>query len=96
LPFIDTKVNPKAVFDYLVLNLYEQEEEGFIKNILELQSGALFHLSNNDENPRYWPEVVDGWERFVKLEYTVPDKNITLAVSLLFVLLPSAPALRRD
>jgi asparagine synthase (glutamine-hydrolysing) len=68
LPFIDKKVNPKAVFDYLVLNLYEQEEEGFIKNIFELQPSCAFYfyLSNNVMKTwRYYSlKYIDEWERF--------------------------------
>lgn len=45
LPFIDKRINPRAVFDYLVLNLYEHEEEGFFENILELQPSYAFYYN---------------------------------------------------
>jgi len=68
LPFIDNKVNPKAVFDYLVLNLYEQEEEGFIKNILELQPSCAFYYHLGTHTMRKWKyyslKYIDEWERF--------------------------------
>ena len=68
LPFIDKKVNPKAVFDYLVLNLYEQEEEGFIENICELQPSCAFYFYLSNNTMKIWRyyllKYVDEWERF--------------------------------
>jgi len=43
--FVDTSLNEKAVFDYLVLSHGQSEPEGFFKNIIELGSGHCFVLS---------------------------------------------------
>ena len=43
--FVDTSLNEKAVFDYLVLSHGQSEPEGFFKNIMELRAGHCFVLS---------------------------------------------------
>ena len=42
IPEIQTNINEKAVFDYLFLNHVEMENEGFFKNIFELQPSHNF------------------------------------------------------
>ena len=46
LPFIEKKINEKAVFDYLVLGQTELEPEGFFKNILELEPAHNLFLKD--------------------------------------------------
>ncbi|MBC7389140.1 MAG: asparagine synthase (glutamine-hydrolyzing) [Opitutaceae bacterium] len=46
LPFIEKKLNEKAVFDYLVLGQTELEPEGFFKNILELEPSHNLFLKD--------------------------------------------------
>ncbi len=46
LPFIDKKLNEKAVFDYLVIGQTELESEGFFKNILELEPSYNLFLKD--------------------------------------------------
>ncbi len=41
---VDTEINDRAVFDYLVLSHSQAESEGFFKNIIELESGHCFEL----------------------------------------------------
>jgi len=43
--FVDTSLNEKAVFDYLVLSHGQSEPEGFFKGIVELGAGHCFVLS---------------------------------------------------
>lgn len=42
LPFIDKKINPAAVFDYLVFGAEERHEEGFVRGIIELTPAHCF------------------------------------------------------
>jgi asparagine synthase (glutamine-hydrolysing) len=68
LPFVRSRINPRAVFDYLVLGFEEIEEEGFFKNIFELQPSSAFTynlFSNEFKKWRYYTlEYVDRWEKF--------------------------------
>ena len=68
LPFIELKINDKAVFDYLTSGLIESEEEGFLKGIYELKPSHsfMFNLSNSEFNKRkyYSLEYADRWENF--------------------------------
>ena len=54
LPFIDRKINRRAVFDYLVLNLYEHEEEGFFAKILELEPSCAFYYDLSSHGMKKW------------------------------------------
>ena len=68
LPFVEKRINPSAVFDYLVLNLYEHEEEGFFKNIFELQPSYAFHYYLSTNTMKKWKyyslSYTDRWEDF--------------------------------
>jgi len=68
LPFVRSGINPKTVFDYLVLGFEEIEEEGFFKDIFELQPSFAFTynlFSNEFKKWRYYTlEYIDKWEKF--------------------------------
>lgn len=90
LPFFKKEINPEAVFDYLVLNLYEHKPEGFFKGIYELQPSFAFYYdldTNSMEKWRYYSlNYTDEWEKFdeQKLkQYTTSTKELLFnAVSL--------------
>ena len=42
---VDTSINERAVFDYLVLSHSQAELEGFFKNIIELEAGCCFEYN---------------------------------------------------
>lgn len=55
LPFLQTKLNEKAVFDYLVLGKTESESESFFENVLELKpSHHLFLEHQTIKIQRYY------------------------------------------
>ena len=62
IPHINTSVNSKAVFDYLVFNWQESEEEGFFKNIYELQPSHGFHYCLSTKAFKKW--------KYYSLEYS--------------------------
>ncbi|MFC1806782.1 asparagine synthase (glutamine-hydrolyzing) [Candidatus Omnitrophota bacterium] len=68
LPFIKREVNPRAVFDYLVLGLEENESEGFYKNIHELKpsSNFIYDIGTHKISTEnyYSLEYTDRWETF--------------------------------
>lgn len=90
LPFIEKTINPRAVFDYLVLNLYEHEEEGFFKKIFELQPSSAFYYYLSTNTMKKWKYYslcyTDRWEEFDQdrlNQYVMPIREfISNAVSL--------------
>ncbi len=68
LPFIMREINPKAVFDYLVFGFQEIEEEGFFKNIFELQPSFAFYYDLQSDVIKKWKyytlAYTDKWEKF--------------------------------
>lgn len=68
LPFIKKEMNPRAVFDYLVLEINEPEEEGFFKHIFELLPAHAFRYSVSDHTLTTWKyytlPIIDEWEPF--------------------------------
>ncbi|MFC1634956.1 asparagine synthase (glutamine-hydrolyzing) [Planctomycetota bacterium] len=68
LPFIDRAINPKAVFDYLVFGFQEAEEEGFFRNVFELEPSSAFRYNLSSDILRKWKyyslEYTDRWDRF--------------------------------
>ncbi len=54
IPHINTSVNSKAVFDYFVFNWQENEEEGFFKNICELQPSHGFQYCLSTKAFKKW------------------------------------------
>lgn len=90
LPFIEKKVNTKAVFDYLVLNLNENEDEGFFKNIFELQPSFAFYFNLSTNSMKKWKyyslDYEREWEKFDAgrlNQYVAPIKKFIFnAVSL--------------
>ena len=54
LPFVETTINPAAVFDYFVLDQIEYEEEGFFKNIIELPASNAFVFDLNTKKLNKW------------------------------------------
>ncbi|OGX06222.1 MAG: asparagine synthase (glutamine-hydrolyzing), partial [Omnitrophica WOR_2 bacterium GWA2_47_8] len=67
LPFIPKEINRAAVFDFLALELEEQEEEGFIRSIFELPPAHCFELDLNTGDFRKWRyyqlKFEDAWEK---------------------------------
>lgn len=83
LPFVRKEINPRAVFDYLVLDITESEEEGFLKGIYELPCAHSFEFdfkSNSFRKERYYTlNYSDKWERFSEpkfQEYSTKIKNL--------------------
>jgi asparagine synthase (glutamine-hydrolysing) len=68
LPFIEKQINPRAVYDYLVLNLNEHEEEGFFKDIFELQPSHAFYYDLSTHTMKKWKyyslSYIDSWGKF--------------------------------
>lgn len=68
LPFVERIINPSAVFDYLVLGMEELEEEGFFRNILELQPSYAFTFDLSSNKYTKWKyytlEYTNRWEKF--------------------------------
>ncbi|MBI5740661.1 MAG: asparagine synthase (glutamine-hydrolyzing) [Nitrospirae bacterium] len=68
LPFIEKKINGNAVFDYLVLGLQENEEEGFFRGVFELPPAFAFELDLSKNDFRKWRyytlDYVDAWRSF--------------------------------
>jgi asparagine synthase (glutamine-hydrolysing) len=61
IPFYERKINEKAVFDYLVLNLEEYESESFFKNIFELKPANYFVFDLKSKKLNF--------ENYYKLDY---------------------------
>lgn len=68
IPIINTLVNSNAVFDYFAFNWQENEEEGFFKNIIELQPSYGFHYYLSTKTLKKWRyhslRYYEGWEKF--------------------------------
>ncbi len=90
IPHINTSVNSKAVFDYFVFNWQESEEEGFFKNICELQPSHGFHYCLSTKAFKKWKyyslKYSESWQSFDKSNlkhFTEKIKELVLnAVSL--------------
>ena len=54
LPFIKKEINPKAVFQYLMFDLEEGEEQGFIKGIYELMPSFAFEYDIRTNELKKW------------------------------------------
>ena len=70
IPIIKTGINPNAVFDYFVFNWQENEEEGFFKNIYELQPSHGFHYCLSTKAFKKWKyyslKYSESWQNFNK------------------------------
>ena len=70
IPMIKTGINPNAVFDYFVFNWQESEEEGFFKNICELQPSHGFHYCLTTKTLKKWKyydlKFTECWQDFDK------------------------------
>ncbi len=68
LDFIEKKINPNVVFDYLVLELDQNSTEGFLKNIYELPASHAFTHDLMTDQFRQWRyytlAYTDRWESF--------------------------------
>lgn len=68
LPFVEPRINPSAVFDYLAMGLTEHDREGFFEGIYELPPAHSFELSLHDGVLRlakyFTLETVDRWEPY--------------------------------
>ena len=68
IPHVNTSVNSNAVFDYFVFNWQENEEEGFFKNIIELQPSCGFHYYISTKTLKKWRyhslKYYGNWEKF--------------------------------
>jgi asparagine synthase (glutamine-hydrolysing) len=90
LPFVEKRINPTAVFDYLVMGLVEQEEEGFFEGIYELFPSHNFEMNLDRGTLRKWKYYElpynDRWEKFNEakcLDYVKDIKELLInAVSL--------------
>lgn len=71
IPFVEKRVNPAAVFDYLVMGLEEQGEEGFFCGIHELQPAHNFEIDLRSGAFRKWRyytlEFEERWQRYDEL-----------------------------
>ena len=70
---IKTGINSKAVFDYFVFNWQESEEEGFFKNIYELQPSHGFHYCLSTKTFKKWKyyslKYSESWQSFDKNKF---------------------------
>ncbi|GAX61869.1 asparagine synthase [Candidatus Scalindua japonica] len=70
IPMFKTGINSNAVFDYFVFNWQENDEEGFFKNIYELQPSHAFHYCLSTNAFKKWQyyslEYSESWQRFDK------------------------------
>jgi len=70
--FVKTRINPCAVFDYLVVGWMENEEEGFFRNILELQPSTAFRYDLTSCTLKKWKyytlSYTEQWKRFDQQE----------------------------
>ncbi len=70
LPFVKREINSEAVFDYLFFGMKEHEDEGFFKNIFELQPCFAFYYCLSTNTLRKWRyyslDYADKWETFNK------------------------------
>jgi asparagine synthase (glutamine-hydrolysing) len=70
LPFVKREINSEAVFDYLFVGMKEHEDEGFFKNIFELQPCFAFYYCLSTNTLRKWRyyslDYADKWETFNK------------------------------
>jgi len=90
LPFIEKKINGRAVFDYLVFGWQEMEEEGFFKDIFELFPSYAFVYNISNGSFKKWKyytlKYIDKWEKFDNrnlTKYTQMTKNLIFnAISL--------------
>jgi len=68
LPFIKTKINRKAAFDYLVLGLEENNDESLFKNIYELKPSYSFKFYLDSNQLKKWKyynlNYNNKWEKF--------------------------------
>ena len=68
LPFIKKVINPEAVFNYLVLEINEPEEEGFFKRIFELLPSHALRYDLHGHTMKTWRyytlPIIDTWETF--------------------------------
>ncbi len=68
IPHINTSVNSKAVFDYFVFNWQENEEEGFFKNIYELQPSHGFNYCLTTKTFKKWEyyslKYSESWQNY--------------------------------
>jgi asparagine synthase (glutamine-hydrolysing) len=73
LPFVETSINKKAVYDFLAYNEEEYEEEGFFKNILELfpSTNLLLDLHTKElkKESYYSLEIQSAFEDFSESQY---------------------------
>ncbi len=70
IPIIKTGINSNAVFDYFAFNWQENEEEGFFKNIYELQPSHGFHYCLTTQVFKKWKyynlKFSEGWQNYDK------------------------------
>ncbi|MFH1453625.1 MAG: asparagine synthase (glutamine-hydrolyzing) [Armatimonadota bacterium] len=68
LPFINKKINPGAVFDYLAFGCQENEEEGFFQGIFELPPSFSFEYNFSDRSFKKWKyynlDYTKKWKKF--------------------------------
>jgi len=73
------EINPKAVYDYLVLGKLEVGDESFFKGVYELKPAHSFKLNiNNSEfttNKYYHLDVNQKWEKFNRKKLNHYTKN---------------------
>ncbi len=73
LPFVETGINQKAVYDFFVYNEEEYEEEGFFKNIIELfpSTNLLLDLKSGQlKKEKYYSlQLNSSFEDFSEIKY---------------------------
>jgi asparagine synthase (glutamine-hydrolysing) len=73
LPFVETSINDKAVYDFLMYNEEEYQEEGFFKNIYELFPSSNLFLDLNSSSltkeTYYTLETTTAFEDFNENKY---------------------------
>ncbi|MFQ5964403.1 MAG: asparagine synthase (glutamine-hydrolyzing) [Candidatus Scalinduaceae bacterium] len=85
IPYIKTSVNSNAVFDYFVFNWQENEEEGFFKNIFELQPSCGFYYYPSTKTFKKWRYYTlrysENWEKFDERKFNEFTERISGLIS---------------
>ena len=80
LPFVKTGISPQAVFDFLVKNETEYEEEGIFQNIIELFPSYAFKLNLKTKEFKKWKyyflSINDRYQPFDPVEFNKASQRV--------------------
>jgi len=80
IPTLEKKLNPVAVYDYLVLGKTELEEEGLVKDIFELMPAHSFRFDLNNSTLKKWKyyslEFNAKWQQFNRHTFSKYSQDV--------------------